>query len=56
VSQPEKPFCVVGPNGEGWGRYATLEEAIARADNLGRNGEEFTVARAITSSEHGSRR
>jgi hypothetical protein len=47
---PEKPFCVVDAGGAGWGRYDTIEEALERADMLGRNGDEYTVARAITSS------
>lgn len=47
-----KPFAVVGKLGSGWGRYATLQEAIDRADNLGLTGEEFTVMKRITSSQH----
>jgi hypothetical protein len=43
----EKPFCVVGADGSGWGRYATIEEARARVAMLSRNGEVFNVARVL---------
>lgn len=49
-----KPFAVVGKLGSGWGRYATIEQAIERADDLGRgpHGQEFTVMKRVTSSQH----
>lgn len=49
MTDDEKPFAVVGPNGSGWGRYATHAEAQARADSLKlMDGVEYRVARVLS--------